>query len=470
MAYGAFYRVAAESGNASLVSCGDAGRFFTISRNHAKISLGANSPYCLLCDRRFLFFLDHSRMDAERLHSADRLGQPWGWLTWGIPVVAALLAVIGLGGIARGDELSQAGTLYGKQIVWLILAGLSFFIGIKTTPRFLQTYASLLFVASVLLLGLVFVFPARWGARRWIPLGILFFQPSELAKVATILALARYLVTSQTYRTLRGLIIPFLLTLLPLGLILKEPDLGTSLLFLPVLYAMLFAAGARLRHLLFVALMGVIVSPVFWNAISAEQRSRITAIFQQQDGRTPVVGKADGYHLHQSKQVLSLGGFAGSQWQGTRLTDPAAYYLPACRTDFILCMVGERWGWIGSCTVLTLYMVLFGAGLRVAARTRDPFCRLVAVGITVLMAAQTVINTGMTVGLLPITGITLPLLSYGGSSLLFTGFCLGTLVNISRQTAGMFETEPFAFRGTRRLNPINVERLSLQMTDQRSVR
>ncbi|MFM8217726.1 MAG: FtsW/RodA/SpoVE family cell cycle protein, partial [Planctomycetaceae bacterium] len=105
-----------------------------------------------------------------------------------------------------------------------------------------------------------------------------------------------------------GLIVPFLVTLVPLGLILKEPDLGTSLLFLPVLYGMLWTAGARGWHLLLIALLGVCLLPIFWSAISAEQQSRITAVFQQRDGAAPRQGVADGYHLHQSKQVLSFGG------------------------------------------------------------------------------------------------------------------------------------------------------------------
>jgi cell division protein FtsW (lipid II flippase) len=161
------------------------------------------------------------------------------------------------------------------------------------------------------------------------------------------------------------------------------------------------------------------------------------------------VGKADGFHLHQSKQVLALGGAWGSQLEGTRVDDPAAYYLPACRTDFVICMVGERLGLPGTLGVLTLYALLFLRGLWIAAGARDGFARLVAVGVVSLLAAQTIINTGMTVGLLPVTGITLPLMSYGGSSLLFTGFALGLLVNVSRQPRDMFDLEPFRFATAR---------------------
>jgi cell division protein FtsW (lipid II flippase) len=229
----------------------------------------------------------------------------------------------------------------------------------------------------------------------------------------------------------------------PVALILKEPDLGTSLLFLPVLFAMLFAAGARLRHLTLIACLGVAVLPAFWLAMSAEQQSRITAVFLQRDGGPTPTG--DGYHLHQSKQVMALGGTLGSQWNGMMVDDPLAYHLPACRTDFVLCMVGERWGLLGTLAVLTLYAVLFGRGFLVAARTREPFGRLLAVGIVSLLATQTVINAGMTVGLLPITGITLPLLSYGGSSLLFTSLALGLLVNVALRPGYEITADPFRF-------------------------
>ncbi len=330
---------------------------------------------------------------------------------------------LGLTGIERGDELAHAGEFFHKQVVWIVLAVPAMFLVTLVPYRVLRHSSYLWLAVSLVLLGIVYVFPAKWGSRRWVPLGLMNFQPSELAKLACILALARYLMYRENYRRLSGLIIPFLLALIPMGLILKEPDLGTSLLFLPVLAAMLFAAGAKPMHLALVGLLGVIVSPLFWLGMSAEQKSRVTAVFLQHDGGPAPPG--DGYHLHQSKQVLALGGGIGSQFAGTRIDDPLAYHLPACRTDFVFCMVGERWGLAGTLAALVLYLILFGRGLMAAAATREPFGRLVGVGIVTLLATQTIINVGMTVGLLPITGITLPLMSYGGSSLLFTSLAAG---------------------------------------------
>jgi len=293
------------------------------------------------------------------------------------------------------------------------------------------------------LLVAVFFFPARNYSHRWIPLGVADLQPSEAAKLAYILTLAHYLRYRSSYRHLLGLAAPFLITAVPVVLILREPDLGTSLLFFPVLFAMLFAAGARFRHLLGVGVMGVALLPALWMAMSAEQRSRITAVFTQADGGPAPPG--DGYHLHQSKTILALGGAWGSELSGLPVCDESAYRLPAARTDFVFCLIGERWGLWGALGVFGLYAILLGRGLCVAAATQEPFGKLVAVGIVSLLGTQVIINTGMTVGLMPITGLTLPLLSYGGSSLLTTCLALGLVMNIGLRPDFEVEGEPFRF-------------------------
>ncbi|MGQ0634798.1 MAG: FtsW/RodA/SpoVE family cell cycle protein [Planctomycetaceae bacterium] len=367
---------------------------------------------------------------------------------WTLIAPALALVALGLAGITRGDELAHAGTFLDKQSVWIVLAVVALVAATCVPYRAIRHQAYACFAVSILLLAAVYFFPARWGSRRWIPLGLMQFQPSEFAKLACIVALARYLMYRENYRRLRGLFVPFALALMPLVLILREPDLGTALLFLPVLFAMLFAAGARLRHLALITSCGCLCAPLFWLSLSAEQQSRITTVFLQRDGgATP---RGDGYHLHQSKQVLALGGVYGSCWSGTAVDDPLAYHLPACRTDFVLCMVGERFGLVGTLAALTLYLVVFARGLLIAAGTKEPFGRLLAVGIVTLLAAQTIINAGMTVGLLPITGITLPLMSYGGSSLLFTSVALGLLVNIAQRPGFEMGADPFSFGKTAR--------------------
>lgn len=359
-------------------------------------------------------------------------------------VLASLgLMAMGMSGIARGDELVGASLKYGRQVVWV---GLSLGVMIGCTfisYRRLIAMSYPLFFLSLLLLIVVYFMPARNGSHRWIPLGIAYFQPSELAKLTFIMALSHYLMFRRNYRRLMGLLMPFVITFIPVLLILREPDLGTSLVFLPVLFAMLFAAGARPRHLLLIIVLGFCSLPILWMGMSAEQKSRVITVFQQQDGGP--MPRGDGYHLHQSKQLLALGGLEGSSFNGQMVDDPKAYYLPAGRTDFVICLVGEKWGFYGCLLVFGLYAILFGRGLMVASSTKEPFGRLLVVGIIALLASQTIINTGMTVGLMPITGMTLPLLSYGGSSLLATCAAIGLIINVGMRPGFEMNAEPFRF-------------------------
>lgn len=364
-------------------------------------------------------------------------------IPWTLIGTALLLFLIGLGAIARGDELYNLGQFAPRQRIWAVL-GLGVFIIAASWPYHrLKWFSYGLYAICVALLVFVFFMPAKYHSHRWIPLGFMDFQPSELAKLAFIAALARYLMHRDSFRSWTGLIPPFLMTLIPVALILKEPDLGTSLLFFPILFAMLFAAGARSKHLIVISLLGAMCVPVLWTQMSGEQKSRIVSVFTQKTG-----GDApddDGYHLHQSKRVFALGGVWGSQLVGMPLQSRRAYHLPESRTDFVFCLVGERWGLVGCLATLMLFVLLIGRGLLIAANTREPYGRLLAVGIVTLIGSQTLINTGMTVGLLPITGMTLPMMSYGGSSLLATCLGLGLLVNIELRPNYAMGTEPFRF-------------------------
>jgi rod shape determining protein RodA len=384
--------------------------------------------------------------DAEFPQGRGVSESPWYHRFPSVIVLAALaLVALGLSAISRGDELYNLGEFAPRQRLWAALGAIVFVVAAVWPYQRLRWVSYPIYGGCLLLLVLVFFMPAKNYSHRWIPLGLMDFQPSELAKLAFVAALARYLMHRESFRTWKGLVIPFFMALVPIALILKEPDLGTSLLFLPVLFAMLFAAGARPRHLATVALLGVLASPFLWMQMSAEQKSRIVSVFTQKTGGEAPRG--DGYHLHQSKRVLALGGVFGSEITGMPFKSRRAYHLPESRTDFVFCLIGERWGLIGSLTVLLLYCVLFARGLLIAGETRDPYGRLLAVGIVALMGSQVLINTAMTVGLLPITGMTLPLMSYGGSSLLTMCLALGLLVNIAMRPTTDAVSEPFQFAG-----------------------
>ena len=364
---------------------------------------------------------------------------------WTIFIVCLAITALGLCGLVRADGLYGRTQLVERQIVWWFLAMLAMLAVLLVPYRLLSQLSPWFFLGTLLLLAVTLFMPPINGSRRWIPLGLFDFQASEPARLAYIMALATYLMYRSSQRNMGGLIPPLLMAFFPMLLILREPDLDTALLFLPILYTMLFAAGARTRHLVAAAIPGLLSLPLLWTQISPEQQSRIVSVFTQRDGGAAPTG--DGFHLHQSKQILALGGYWGSRSQEEPpLDDPAAWQLPASRTDFIFVMIGERFGFPACAILLLLYCVLICKGLLVARRTREPYGRLVCVGVITLIAVQTLLNTGMTVGLLPITGTTLPLCSYGGSSLISTYAGIGLVMNIAMRQGYEVTGEPFMFR------------------------
>jgi cell division protein FtsW (lipid II flippase) len=361
-------------------------------------------------------------------------------------VVAPLVALVALGwlGIARSQALAEtSGRFLERQLLWSALCLLAMLVATLPSYRMLLRWSYAAMAASIVLLVAVYWFPPVNGAQRWIRFGPVGVQPSEFAKLAFVLGLSRYLMHRDSYRRLSGLLIPLALVLVPLVLVLREPDLGTALVFLPVLFAMLYAAGARPAHLALVALVALAVTPLLWSQMSREQRSRMTALAEQtRAGQQPT---DDGYQLHQAKQLLALGGWTGSFVGGEVTLDRAAYYVPESHTDSIAVVVGERFGLLGLAVMSGLFLALVWRILAVGHATREPFGRLAAIGVAALLATQVVINTGMLVGLLPITGLALPLVSYGGSSLLANCLAVGLVLNIGLRPGYEVTNEPFRF-------------------------
>jgi len=319
--------------------------------------------------------------------------------------------------------------------------------------------------------------PVRRHARRWIWIGFTQIQPSELMKIAYVLALAWYLRYRRNYRTLGGLIMPFALTMVPMVLIKMQPDLGTVMLFLPVLFAMLFAAGAKARHLAVIIVMGLCCLPLFWFKIAPYQRLRIAGVLLQDqrlreylhEPPTWLNGRArrwdylrpagadpaqwqheldhwetnSGYQLTRSKTAIGSGGPSGRGWGRGIFVE--YNFLPEKHNDFIFALIAHQWGLIGSLAVLLCYVAIVVIGFDVAARTQDPFGRLVAVGLAALIAVQALTNLCMTVGLGPITGVTLPFISAGGSSLIASFLAIGLLISVDQRRPILIARRPFEF-------------------------
>jgi rod shape determining protein RodA len=290
------------------------------------------------------------------------------------------------------------------------------------------------------------------GASAWIYFGSSSFQPAELMKLGFILVMARYLRFRSNYRSVRGLIPPFLIAGVPIVAILKQPDLGTVLVFIPILFAMLFCAGARVRHLLPIVGAAVVFVPLAWLAgtnvpvfkhlppvIKGYQRDRVMAMFS----RDPRTLRGTGFQQEHAMTAFGSGGFAGKGLGNI----PVGRMVPEAHNDMIFSLIGEQFGFAGSTAVLVAYVVLFASGVEIAANNRDPFGRLVAVGIVAMFAGQTFINIMVTERLMPVTGITLPFVSYGGSSLLASYMAAGLLLNVGQNRPLVMARNAFEFEG-----------------------
>jgi rod shape determining protein RodA len=285
------------------------------------------------------------------------------------------------------------------------------------------------------------------GACNWIRFGSVSLQPAELMKVAFIMVLARYLRFRSNYRTFKGLLPPFALAMVPLVLILKQPDLGTALVFVPILFAMLFVAGAKVSHLLAIVLIAASFVPVAWLAgkdpqgepysrvpgfkymptlIKDYQRNRVRALFTGDND--PATLKKENFQTYRAMTAFASGGPTG---KGPGQI-PVGRNVPEAHNDMVFALIGEQFGFLGSVVVLGAYIVLFAAGIEISAATKEPFGRLIALGIVAMLAGQTFINLMVATRLMPVTGVTLPFVSYGGSSLLASYMAAGLLLNVGQ--------------------------------------
>lgn len=372
---------------------------------------------------------------------------------WYALAAAAALTVIGL--LAIDTVAPHYATLQATR--WLPVALVAMVVCMLPHPRWiaLATYpAAIVLLGMLVFLVLPFVprtiVPVINGARCWINLGVMHFQPSELAKIVFVLALARYLQDHDSYRTLRGLIVPFAIMFVPIVLLLKQPDLSMSLLLVPTLFVMLIAAGAKLRHLSTLVAIAVIVGGANVAAIAFDAPPALRMLRPHQEAR--IVAMLDperhrdtgAYQQLVAQRVLGAGGTHGLGDDRSR-TILEFNHLPENHNDMIYAVIVNRWGLYGGLAVLGLFMVLVGACVAVAARSRDPFARLVCVGLAGQLFAQMTINVAVTVGLMPITGINLPFVSYGGSSLMSTFIILGLVVNFASRRPVRMSRPSFEF-------------------------
>jgi len=350
------------------------------------------------------------------------------YFDWGFAVTIFGMGCLGVLTIYSANALTPSAfrqTLHLRQLTWLAGGLVVLSLACTVSYRNLARFAYVIFGINVFLLLVVLVLgKAGLGAQRWIRIGGITFQPSEFMKLSLVLFLARYFDDRrEILHQPKTMLLPAGLTLACALLVLKQPDLGTALLLLFNATAIMLLLGLRWRYLLPFAVAGGVLAPVLWTVLKDYQRRRIL-VFLNPD--LDPLGAS--YHIAQSKIAVGSGGFFGKGWLAA--SQSQLNFLPMNHTDFLFAVLSEQWGFVGALIVLLVYTYLVTRGFQIASESPDFFATLLATGITCTLAIQVAINVSMVLGILPVVGIPLPLLSYGGSSMLVSMLSLGLLLNI----------------------------------------
>lgn len=348
-------------------------------------------------------------------------------------LLALALSLVGLVLIHSATAAQPAlRNLVWRQGLWVLagVAGMLLAAGLDHQGVAELGYLAYAGATALMLLVLAFARRSTYGATSWLNLHFFYLQPAELCKLALILALARYLHDHQARMARFGtLLVPLGLMGLLQALILREPDLGTAMVLAPITFAMLLVAGARWWHL--GAVLAVLLSalPVAWPFLHEYQRNRLLTFL---DPQADALGA--GYNSIQSQIAVGSGGIFGQGY--LRGTQSQLHFVPFHHNDFIFSVLGEEWGLLGSALLLLLLLGLVARVAEVASKARNLSGALLAAGVLAWLGAQSFVNIGMNLGLVPVTGIPLPLVSYGGSSTLAAFFGLGLVLSVKRDNLG----------------------------------
>ncbi|MEE2995946.1 MAG: rod shape-determining protein RodA [Pseudomonadota bacterium] len=353
------------------------------------------------------------------------LGRKTLQINWLLILIVSTTAAIGAAMLYSAADGSWEP--WAIRHVTRYLVGLFILITIALVDiRFWWRYSYLMYAAVIALLVAVEVFGSiGMGAQRWVNLGVIKLQPSELMKVGLTLALARYFhgLSTEDVRRIPYLFVPLLLIALPAALVLRQPDLGTALFLILIGGGVFFVAGVRLwKFGIVLAATGVAI-PVVWNTLRTYQQNRILTFLNPE--KDPL---GAGYHILQSKIALGSGGLFGKgfmQGSQSRLN-----FVPEKQTDFIFTMMAEEFGMVGGLILLCLYILIMIYGFAIALRSRNHFGRLLAIGLTAMLFIYVFINIAMVMGLIPVVGVPLPLISYGGTAMLTLMIGVGFLINV----------------------------------------
>ncbi len=346
-------------------------------------------------------------------------------INWGMVTVVIMIALFGFAMLYSAAN----GSIYpwaSRQVVRFGVGLLLMFTAALIDVRLWFRYAYFFYFVTLGLLGAVEVMGSiGMGAQRWIDLKVIQFQPSELMKVAMVLALARYFhgIAPEDIGRPTYILLPLGLVLVPAALVLKQPDLGTTGILLMAAAGVFFCAGVRLWKFAVVLVAGLAAIPVAWQFLHSYQKQRVLTFFNPEND--PL---GSGYHILQSKIAFGSGGVFGKGFlQGTQ---SHLNFLPEMQTDFIFTMLAEELGLVGGLALLGLYLLLIIYGVAIALRSRNHFGRLIAMGLTINLFLYIFINMAMVMGLIPVVGVPLPLISYGGTALLTVMGALGIVMSV----------------------------------------
>ena len=341
-----------------------------------------------------------------------------------LPLVLSSLAVCALGLVIVYSAVDQSVPLLLRQGVRLFIAVLAFVFVAQLSPKTLRAWTPWIFLGSLGLLLWVLIGGAVGNnAQRWINLGFMRFQPSEIFKIAVPMMIAWYMHERALPPRLLDLLVMGCITIVPAVLIVRQPDLGTAALVLAAGGLTVVLAGVRLKVMALFTVLALGMAPVLWNNMLEYQRARVLTFFSPESD--PL---GTGYNIIQSKIALGSGGLFGKGWLNG--TQSHLEFLPERSTDFIFAVMGEEFGLLGLLLLLALYLFVVGRGLYIAAQAQDTFNRLLAGGVSLTFFLHVFVNAGMVCGLLPVVGVPLPLVSLGGTSMVTLMAGLGILTTI----------------------------------------
>ncbi len=346
------------------------------------------------------------------------------------------VGVLSIYSVSSGPASGGHVPLYAKQLVWILIGTLAFLTAVAIDYHKLARHAYVLYGAMLLLLALVLVMGrSTRGAQRWFALGPFAFQPSEVAKLVLVLVLAKYFADVQRSGWIQRVIVPGLLMLPGLILILKQPDLGTAMSFTFIFVSMVLVGGLHTKALgmgiLFTSMLFPFVWELIWTSLHDYQRERILTFW---DPMIDPAGK--GYHALQARIAIGSGGLLGKGLD--EATQSRLKFLPEGHTDFVFAVFAEQWGFIGVLVLFALFAALIFLAAEIAFKAKDPLGLLLAAGMLSMLGFCLMVNVGMTMGIFPIVGIPLPLMSYGGTTTVTSMAALGLLLNVKRRRLTLF--------------------------------